>query len=79
MLQNSAAFSIEHMSMRSVVVLCHYGGVLKNEEEDLVFIGGEKRFLLLDVNVPFHLFESLIRHASGIGSASVKLILLDKV
>lgn len=60
--------------MRSVVVLCHYGEVFRNEKEDLVFIGGEKRVLLLDTNVPFHLFEIQIKHASGIGYGPMKLI-----
>lgn len=41
-------------------------------------LGVEKRVLLLDGNVPFHLIESQIRHASGIGSALMKLIYLIK-
>lgn len=64
--------------MRSVVVLCHYGEVFRNKEEDPVFISGKKRVLLLDGNVPLHLFESQIRHASGIGSTLMKLIYLIK-
>lgn len=32
--------------------------VFRNKEEYPVFIGGEKRVLLLDSNVPFHLVES---------------------
>lgn len=60
--------------MRSVVVLCQYGGILRNEEDDPVFIGGEKRVLLLDGNVFFHLFEGQIKHTSRIGFAPMKLI-----
>lgn len=36
--------------MKSLVVSCHYSGVLRNEEEDHIFIVGEKGVLLLDGN-----------------------------
>lgn len=53
--------------MRYVIVLCHYCGVFRNEEEDPVYIGGEKRILVLDADIPFHLFERQIRHAVVLG------------
>lgn len=59
-------------------MLCHYGGVLRNEEEDPVFIGGEKRVLLLDKDVPFHRFEEQVRLASGMGSAPMRLFYSTK-
>lgn len=60
--------------MRCAVILCHYGGVLRNEEEDPVFIGSEKRVLILDGTVLFYLLKSQIRHASDIRSVPMNLI-----
>lgn len=56
------------------MILCHYGGVPRNEEKDPSSLDerreggggrGEKRVLLLDGDVPFHLFEDQIRLVSG--------------
>lgn len=60
--------------MRSYIVLCHYNGILRSEEEDPVYIGGEKRVLLVDGDVPFDLFESQIRRASSSGFSPIKII-----
>lgn len=58
--------------MRSVVVLCHCDGILKSEEEDHIYIGGERRVFLIDGDVPFDIFESQIRHTSDIGSSVLR-------
>lgn len=47
--------------MSSAVLLCHYNGILRSEEEDPVYIRGEKRVLLIEGDVSFDLFESQIR------------------
>lgn len=33
--------------MRKYVALCHYDGVLKSDAEDLVYIGRERRVVLI--------------------------------
>lgn len=38
-------------------MFCHNNGILKSEEDDPVYIEGEKRILLMDRDVPFDLFE----------------------
>lgn len=63
------------LQMRFVVILCHYDGVLRNKEEDLVHVERKKRVLLLNGDVYFHLFESQIRYVSGIRFSSMKTTL----
>lgn len=48
------------------MVLCHYGGIL--EEEDPLYIRGEKRVFLVGSDVSFNIFESQKRRTSGSGS-----------
>lgn len=51
---------------------------LRSEEDNITYIGGEKRVVLIDHDIPFDLFESKIRRASGSGS-SVNLTALYSV
>lgn len=44
--------------MRSVLLLCHYDGILTSEADDPVYIGSERKVILLDGDVFFDLFES---------------------
>lgn len=55
-------------------MLCHYNGILKSEKEDLVYIGGERRVVLINRNVTFDQFESHIRRINGCGPSFINVI-----
>lgn len=50
------------------MVLSHYGEILRSGE-----VGGERRIVLVDVDVPFDLFEIQIKCATSNGSSLVKI------
>lgn len=60
------------------MVLCHYDGILKSEEEGSVYIGGERRVVLIDNDATFEHFESKKRLMVGCGSSPIKVIYLLK-
>lgn len=55
------------------MVLCQYDGILKNEEEDRMYVEGERKVVLVDRDVMFDMFESQIKRVSGCGSVHIKI------
>lgn len=49
------------------MVLYHYDGVLKSNEEDPVYVDSDKRVVLIDGGVTFYLLEDQIRRISESG------------
>lgn len=43
--------------MWSFVVVCHYVGILRSDEDDAIYIGGERRVLIVDDEVTLDRFE----------------------
>lgn len=63
--------------MKSFLVFCHYEGIFRSVEEDLVYIKGERRVVLIDKNITLDKFDH-IRHVSGCESSSIKIIYFFK-
>lgn len=64
--------------MTIYVVLCQYDGVLRSDEEGLVYIGTEINFVLIVGNVAFNLFEGQIRHINESVSCPIKITYSSK-
>lgn len=57
------------------MILCNYDGVLRGDEEDHLYIGGERRVVLLDDdNVTYDFFKSQIRCICRSGSSPIKMM-----
>lgn len=51
-------FHIFSCMMKSFMVLCHYNRILRREKEYPVYVGGERRDVLINRDVTFDQFES---------------------
>lgn len=56
------------------MAVCHYDGILRSREEDVVYIEGERIVVLVDSNFKFDHFKSQLRSLSGSGSTIIKTV-----
>lgn len=56
------------------MVLCLCDGILTSEEEVPIYIGCERRVVLIDVVVTFDVVESQVRHINESGSSLIKIM-----
>lgn len=56
------------------MVLWHYDGTLRSEEEDLMYIGGEKNIVFMDSDVTLDNFQSRKGRISGSRPLPMKII-----
>lgn len=43
--------------MRPIIVVFHYDGILRSEEKEAVYFRGERRVVVIDVDVTFDRFD----------------------